>query len=107
MDKTEIDPRIFDLYDEYCHGTMRRREFLRRAAAITIIGGASSLAMARALLPRYAEAHTISFTDERIKARYADYDSPGGPPAPCAATLCSLPAPAHFPPFWWCMRIAA
>ncbi len=34
--------------------------------------------MAQALLPRYAEAQTISFTDERIKARYVVYDSPGG-----------------------------
>jgi carboxymethylenebutenolidase len=57
---------------------MQRREFLRRAAAMTIIGGASSLAMAEALLPRYAQAHTISFTDEQIKARYMAYDSSGG-----------------------------
>jgi carboxymethylenebutenolidase len=78
MDKDQIDPRIYDLYDEYCHSTMERREFFRRAAAVTIIGGGSALAMAQALLPRYAEAQTISFTDERIKARYVTYDSPGG-----------------------------
>ena len=34
--------------------------------------------MAQALLPRYAKAQTISFTDKRIKARYVTYDSPGG-----------------------------
>jgi carboxymethylenebutenolidase len=70
----EIDQRIFDLYDEYCHSTMDRREFLARAAVITIGG----LAMAQALLPRYVQAQTISFTDERIKARYVNYPSPGG-----------------------------
>ncbi|MBV9836164.1 MAG: dienelactone hydrolase family protein [Alphaproteobacteria bacterium] len=71
----EIDQRIFDLYDEYCHSsTMDRREFLLRAAAITVGG----LAMAQALLPRYVQAQTISFTDERIKARYVNYPSPGG-----------------------------
>ena len=78
MDKDRIERRIYDLYDEYCHSGMGRREFLRRAAAMTIIGGGSALAMAQALLPRYAEAHTISFTDERIKARYVAYDSSGG-----------------------------
>ena len=78
MDKDRIDRRIYDLYDEYCHSGMGRREFLRRAVAMKIIGGGSALAMAQALLPRYAEAHTISFTDERIKARYVAYDSPGG-----------------------------
>jgi carboxymethylenebutenolidase len=77
MTVDHIDPRIYELYDEYCHGAMDRREFLRRAAAITVVAG-SALAMAQALLPRYAQAQTISFTDERIKARYVDYPSPGG-----------------------------
>ncbi len=72
-----IDPRVFDLYDEYCHGYIDRREFLSRAAALTI-GGVSALWMAQSLLPRYAEAQTISFTDPRIKANYVEYDSPGG-----------------------------
>lgn len=70
----EIDQRIYDLYDEYCHSDMDRRTFLQRASAITVAG----LAMAQALLPRYAEAHEVSFTDERIKANYVDYESPGG-----------------------------
>ncbi len=78
MGNDKIDPRIYDLYDEYCHSMMERREFLRRAAAMTIVGGGSALAMAQALLPRYAEAHMISFTDKRIKARYVNYESPGG-----------------------------
>jgi carboxymethylenebutenolidase len=34
--------------------------------------------MAQALLPRYAEAQTILFTDTRIKAQYVTYPSPGG-----------------------------
>ncbi|UCE31875.1 MAG: dienelactone hydrolase family protein [Burkholderiales bacterium] len=73
----QIDQRVFDLFDEYCHGFIDRREFLRRAAAITV-GGVSALAMAQALMPRYVQAQTISFTDERIKANYVTYDSPGG-----------------------------
>ncbi len=69
----EIDQRVFDLYDEYCHGRIDRREFLRLSALV-----AGGLAMAQALLPRYAQAQTISFTDTRIKARYVTYPSPGG-----------------------------
>lgn len=77
INQQEIDQRIYDLYDEYCHGYIDRREFLRRASAITI-AGVSGLTMAQALIPRYAEAQTVSFTDERIKANYVEYDSPGG-----------------------------
>jgi carboxymethylenebutenolidase len=74
LTQIEIDQRVFDLYDEYCHGHIDRREFLSRAAVVTVGG----LAMAQALLPRYAQAQTISFTDPRIKARYVSYPSPGG-----------------------------
>jgi hypothetical protein len=70
----EIDQGIYDLYDEYCHGAIDRREFLKRAALVT----AGGLAMAQALLPRYARAQTVSFTDPRIQARYVGYPSPGG-----------------------------
>jgi carboxymethylenebutenolidase len=77
MHPHEIDRQVFDLYDEYCHGGMDRREFLSRAAALTIAGG-SALVMAQALLPRYGEAQTISFTDARIKGLYVEYPSPGG-----------------------------
>jgi len=70
----EIDQRVFDLYDEYCHGGIDRREFLARSAVL-VAGG---LAMAQALLPRYAQAQTISFTDPRMKAQYVTYPSPGG-----------------------------
>lgn len=72
-----IDPRVLQLYDEYCHGGIDRREFLRRSATLTI-GGFSALTMATSMLPQYAKAQTISFTDERIKARYVDYESSGG-----------------------------
>jgi carboxymethylenebutenolidase len=77
FDKIEIDQRVYALYDEYCHGKIDRREFLARASAI-VVGGVSALAMAQALFPRYAEAQTIMFTDQRIKAKYVEYPSPGG-----------------------------
>lgn len=77
MDTSKIDPRIYALYDQYCHSSMKRREFLKRASTIAVVGG-TGLAMAEALLPNYAAAQTISFTDPRIKATYETYDSPGG-----------------------------
>ncbi len=70
----QIDQRVFELYDEYCHGRIDRREFLTRAGAL----GAAGLAMAYGLMPDYARAQTISFTDSRITATYVEYGSPGG-----------------------------
>ena len=70
----EIDQQVFNLYDEYCHGRIDRREFLKRAGAM----GGAALVAAHGLLPNYANAQTISFTDSRIKASYVTYSSPGG-----------------------------
>jgi carboxymethylenebutenolidase len=93
LTQSEIDQRVLDLYDEYCHGGIDRREFLQRASVITVGG----LAMAQALLPRYALAQTISFTDQRIKARYVTYPSSGGTSGTMRGYLVQPNAPGPFP----------
>lgn len=77
MDAKTIPSCLFELYDEYCHSNMSRRDFLQRASGMAVLGG-SALSMAEALLPDYAKAETVNFNDERIKATYLTYDSPGG-----------------------------
>jgi carboxymethylenebutenolidase len=77
MEQHEIDSLVFELYDEYCHGVFDRREFLRRASSLSVIG-VPALTMAEAMLPQYAKAQTIAFTDKRIKGTYVEYPSPGG-----------------------------
>jgi carboxymethylenebutenolidase len=77
MRQDQIDDQVFELYDEYCHGRMERREFLERASLLTV-AGVSAVTMAEALLPNYAQAQEIQFTDDRIKANWVDYPSPGG-----------------------------
>lgn len=76
--KVEIDDQVYKLYDEYCHTGMERREFFKKAGQLSIAGGLSGLAMAQALIPNYVKAQMVSFTDDRIKAKYVMYKSPGG-----------------------------
>lgn len=77
MRQDEIDDKVYELYDEYCHGHIDRREFFKRAGQLTV-AGAAALTMAGALLPNYADAQEILFTDERIKANWVDFPSPRG-----------------------------
>lgn len=72
-----VERRVYELYDKYCHGEIDRRQFFKRAAALTI-GGLSALSIAESLIPDYARAQQVMFTDSRIRARYVDYSSPGG-----------------------------
>jgi carboxymethylenebutenolidase len=69
-----MDQQLLDLYDHYCHGAIDRRGFLKRAAAL----GAGGLATAQALMPRYANAQTVSPEDKRIQGQRVSYASPGG-----------------------------
>ena len=79
MSTRDPDADLFDLYDEYCHSDMKRREFLTRAAALAAAAGLVGCGeKIESLLPDYTKVVTVAFTDPRIKARYVDYESPGG-----------------------------
>jgi len=48
MAKDTIDPKVYDLYDEYSHSQRTRRNFFNKAAALAVVGG-TALAMAAVL----------------------------------------------------------
>ncbi|EKO3414358.1 dienelactone hydrolase family protein [Vibrio fluvialis] len=73
----EIPQEAFDWYDEYAHGLIDRREFMRRLSGLVAIGFTMSV-LTSALLPNYALAEQVSFNDPKIKATYVEFDSPKG-----------------------------
>jgi len=70
---TDIPQEAFDWYDEYAHGDIDRRTFLKRLATI----GLTAAAVSGGLIPNYALAEQVSFNDSDIKASYANYPSAG------------------------------
>ena len=70
----KIDQRIFDLYDEYCHGRMDRREFLGRAAAIAAANSSSITSVASGAPSTRFERYRVL-----MAKNYIDNLS-GGPP---------------------------
>lgn len=73
----QIPDQAFDWYDEYAHGDIDRRTFLKRLA--TMAGAGVTLTMlSTALLPNYALAEQVSFNDQSITATYATFPSPLG-----------------------------
>ncbi|MBY7765600.1 dienelactone hydrolase family protein [Vibrio fluvialis] len=73
----EIPQEAFDWYDEYAHGLIDRREFMRRLSGLVALGFTMSV-LTSALLPHYALAEQVSFNDPKIKATYVEFDSPKG-----------------------------
>jgi len=72
-----MDQRIINLYDQFTHGGMNRRDFLDRLAGL-----AGSAAAGAALLPllrnNYAQAAIVAADDGRLVTERVRYDSPHG-----------------------------
>ncbi|MFY8325624.1 dienelactone hydrolase family protein [Pseudoalteromonas sp. ZZD1] len=74
---SHIPQEAFDWYDEYAHGMMDRRTFMKKLGGLAALGYSMAM-LTSALLPNYALAEQVSFNDDDIKATYQTFDSPKG-----------------------------
>lgn len=74
---SDFDQRALDLYDDYAHGRISRRDFAQRIATVSL-GGLTAEAMISCLSPNYALAQQVSPDDPRIRTETIQYDSPKG-----------------------------
>jgi carboxymethylenebutenolidase len=73
----DFDQELLDFYDDYAHGRVDRRDFIRRASAFAV-AGVTAEALLHRLSPNYALAQQVAPGDERIRAEYVTYESPKG-----------------------------
>jgi len=73
----DFPAELLELYDFYAHGRITKREFLDRAGKFAI-GGLTAAALLSSLMPNYALAQQVMFTDPGIVAEYITYPSPNG-----------------------------
>ena len=74
---SDFDQELLDLFDEYVHGIIERREFLDKAAKFAV-GGLTAAALLDMLSPDYALAKQVDENDARIKGETIEYSSPKG-----------------------------
>ncbi len=73
-----VDRRIIDLYNEYVHTALPRREFLAKLTRLA--GGAAAATTALALLePNYAHARQVEPDDKRLRTEKVEVNGPNGP----------------------------
>lgn len=74
---SDFDQELLDLYDDFAHGRIERRDFLQRAAKFAV-AGVTAEALLASLTPNYAWAQQVSKDDARLKTEYVQYRSPKG-----------------------------
>lgn len=74
---SEYPQELLDLFHEYQHGHITRRDFFDRAARFAV-GGLTVAAIWESLKPNYAWAQQVPKDDARITAGYETVPSPAG-----------------------------
>jgi carboxymethylenebutenolidase len=76
-ERKKLPVEAADLYSQFIHGEIGRREFLEGVKRFAI-GGLTVAAVVDALMPNYALGQQVRKDDERIKASYETIPSPDG-----------------------------
>ena len=75
--KEDIKQEVFDLYDDYAHNRVNRRDFVQKLSAYAV-GGITLSSLMSFLMPDYVEKIQVQPNDPRLKSEYIHYDSPKG-----------------------------
>lgn len=89
--KEDIKQEVFDLYDDYAHNRIDRRDFMQKLSTYAV-GGITVAALSSFLMPDYKGQIQIQQNDPRLTSEYINYPSPKG--AGSIKALLSKPADA-------------
>src|ERR1700742_4552008 len=75
--KEDVRQEVFDLYDDYAHSRINRRDFMEKLSAYAV-GGITVAGLMSFLMPDYKNTLQVKPDDPRIKTEYVTYNSPKG-----------------------------
>lgn len=75
--KEDIKQEVFDLYDDYAHNRLSRRDFMQKLS-LYAVGGLTVSSLMSFLMPDYKNTLQIKANDPRLISEYIHYDSPKG-----------------------------
>jgi len=75
--KEDIKQEVFDLYDDYAHSRIDRREFVQKLS-VYAVGGITVASLMSFLMPDYQNTRQVKTDDPRIKSEYITYVSSKG-----------------------------
>lgn len=75
--KEDIKQEVFDLYDDYAHNRLDRRDFMQKLS-LYAVGGLTVTSLMSFLMPDYKGNIQIKNDDARLKSEFINYASPKG-----------------------------
>lgn len=75
--KNKIQQEVFDLYDDYAHSRINRRNFMEQLATYAV-GGITLASLLSSFTPDYQESIQVKADDPRIQSQDITYASPQG-----------------------------
>jgi carboxymethylenebutenolidase len=77
LTKEDISQEVFDLYDDYAHNKIERRQFVEKLSLFAV-GTLTLPSLLSFMTPNYIDSILIKPDDPRLKSEYITYDSPKG-----------------------------
>jgi len=75
--KEDVKQEVFDLYDDYAHNRLNRRDFMEKLSAYAV-GAITVSSLMSFLMPDYKNTTEVKADDPRIQSEYINYNSPKG-----------------------------
>lgn len=77
LTKEDINQAVFDLYDDYAHNKIGRRQFVEKLS-LYAIGGITVASLLSFMTPNYIDSLLVKPDDARLDSKYITYPSPKG-----------------------------
>ena len=77
LKREDIKQEVFDLYDDYAHNKLQRREFIENLS-LYAVGGVTVASLLSFMMPNYKDTMLVALNDPRLDSDTITYNSPKG-----------------------------
>jgi carboxymethylenebutenolidase len=77
LKKEDISQEVFDLYDDYAHNKINRRQFVEKLS-LYAVGGITVGSLLSFVSPNYVDTLLVKHDDDRLDSKFITYESPKG-----------------------------
>ncbi|MEY8848148.1 dienelactone hydrolase family protein [Psychroserpens sp. XS_ASV72] len=77
LKKEDIQQEVFDLYDDYAHNKLNRRQFVEKLS-LYAVGGITVSSLLSFISPNYVDTLLVDPDDPNLDSKFIEYPSPKG-----------------------------